>query len=112
MTQATSLEYLRAQGEQAAAVAADMLSGSLSFLEGARLLSRLRTCLSLPADDPDFSLFVAVDSETDHLPLGSVREHWSTDALARLQPEIQIAESHARQSCTHAAQAIIERFSV
>ena len=112
MLQSTSSEFQRHQTQRVVSVATDMLSGRLSFLEGARLLSHLRVALRLPVDDPDFLPFVATDSETDHLPLGGVRRFWSAEALARLQSEIQSAESNARTSCTHAAQALISRFGV
>ena len=77
MLQSTSSEFQRHQGQRVVSVATDMLSGRLSFLEGARLLSHLRVALRLPVDDPDFLPFVATDSETDHLPLGDVRRFWS-----------------------------------
>ena len=49
-----------------------MLAGTLSFIEGARRISDLRWFVDLPEFDPDMIRFVAIDSETDTLPLGDV----------------------------------------
>jgi len=76
---------------------AQMLAGSLSFIEGARRISGLRFDAEIP-DDPDIVPFVMIDSETDALPLDpEVRKRWSPLALEKLQIEIDQAETWARQ---------------
>jgi hypothetical protein len=61
--------------------------------------------------DPDFVVFGALASTTDHLPFGQVRSRWSVAALARADAEIErITErnrEHLRQACAN----LIARFS-
>lgn len=88
-----------------------MLDGRLSFLIGSRRLAALRHETDTAADDTDFMVFVAIDSETDALPLGAVREHWDQSALARLEPEIKKAEYWASTVGADACRSLIARFS-
>jgi hypothetical protein len=67
-------------------MAKDLLSGKLCYIEGSRKLAKLRFVANLE-NDPDLTPLVAIDSETDAFPFGSVREHWQPNALAKLQPE-------------------------
>ncbi|QOY95397.1 DUF2489 domain-containing protein [Massilia sp. UMI-21] len=87
-----------------------MLDGQLSFLIGSRRLAALRHETDTAADDADFLIFVAIDSETDALPLGAVREHWDKRALARLELEIEEAEHWASTAGADACKSLIARF--
>lgn len=87
-----------------------MLDGQLSFLIGSRRLAVLRHETDMAADDEDFMVFVAIDSEIDALPLGTVRQHWDQDALARLEPEIEEAEHWASTASADACRSLIARF--
>ena len=87
-----------------------MLNGTVPFLEGVRLLVSLRREAEVQEDDIDFLAFVAVDSETDALPVGNVREHWSLAALARLEPEIQTATEWAKGFASAACVSVVRRF--
>jgi hypothetical protein len=93
-----------------AQAARDMLSGALSFIEGARLINRLRWTAKLADFDPDILPFVGIDSETDALPIGNVRQHWAPEALAKLQPEIERAEEWAQNFGRSKCQQLIDRF--
>lgn len=111
MTQyATHEEYARSVRRQVVSTAQAMLDGQLSFLIGSRRLAALRHETDTAADDADFMVFVAIDSETDALPLGAVREHWDQDALARLEPEIEEAEYWASTAGADACRSLIARF--
>jgi hypothetical protein len=99
----------RARREIAGAARA-MLSGALSFIEGARLICSLRWRAELADFDPDILAFIGIDSETDTLPIGNVREHWVPEALAKLQPEIDSAENWAQEVCRAECQRLIDRF--
>lgn len=88
----------------------DYLEGRAGLVEVARDLcdcaARLR------ADrDPDFLLFRAIDSETDHLPIGKFREGWASDSLLIKDQEIQDAEAFYRSAATSAAKSLIEKYS-
>jgi hypothetical protein len=50
-------------------IARQLLDGRLSFIEGSRLILRLGRQADLPDRDPDLTRFVAIDSETDSLPV-------------------------------------------
>jgi hypothetical protein len=87
-----------------------MLAGRTPFIEGARSLIHLRWIAKLPEFDEDMLVFVGIDSETDALPLGPVRQHWAPTALDQLQPEIDRAERWARDFGTAAGGRLVERF--
>jgi hypothetical protein len=48
-------------------------------------------------DDEDFLVFVAIDSETDGLPIGPVRDRWLAAALAEKEDAIERARDWARE---------------
>ena len=104
-------EYLELKRKRAVEVAAGMLDGSIHYLEGAIELSSLRFEVGLPEDDKDFLAFTGVSSETDHLPIGSVRQHWSQDALNRHEPEIQKSIKWAKEVSLSECKSIVERFN-
>lgn len=76
------------------------LDGTAGATETARIVATLAHKL-----DASFSQlltgFVGVDSETDTFPLGSAREHWSVEALAREDADRE--EYEARISSEFAA---------
>jgi hypothetical protein len=88
-----------------------ILSGELGVLEGCIPLASLAHAL-VPnwAADPDFVVFGALASEIDHLPFGSVRGHWSVEALARADGEIERITESAREEVFVACRNIVERF--
>jgi hypothetical protein len=91
-------------------VAKSILAGNLSFIQGARKISRLSFAAGL-RDDPDILPFVAIDSETDTLPIDDdVRRLWAASALEKLQPEIEKAEIWAREVGSDHCQNLIRRF--
>jgi hypothetical protein len=96
--------------QQVAEVASAMLRGELGILEGSRLLVSLCSQVSALDHDPDFLCFVGIDSETDHLPLGDVRQHWEPDALASKDQEIRAAEAFYRDHAIAACRALLVRF--
>jgi hypothetical protein len=107
---ATHEEYARSVRRQVVSTAQAMLDGRLSFLIGSRRLAALRHETEAATHDADFLIFVAIDSETDALPLGAVQEHWHPGALARFQPEIEEAEHWASTVGADACKSLIARF--
>ena len=95
----------------AVATAKAVLAGELGLIEGCVALSRVAQGL-VPRwhDDPDFLVFGAVASETDHLPTGSARTHWNPDALAREDERIAQYEAKVRTDIVAACQNIIVRY--
>jgi hypothetical protein len=95
--------------ERVVETAQAMLDSQLSLLAGARTLVTLRSELGA-GDDADFSIFVVIESGTDELPIGRVRQYWDKTALERLQPEIQAAEAWAKTHGKDACASLIRRY--
>lgn len=92
--------------------AREMLSGELSFAEGAAAVVRLRGRVGGVGDfDEDFMPFVAIDSETDHLPLQAQWQIWDQAALERLAPEFKKAQDWASTFAPASCEKLIGRFS-
>jgi len=103
-------EYLESCRLAIIETASEMLDGRMGFLLGSRALWRLLCELGCDAADADVRIFMAIDSETDALPLGEVRQHWDQAALERLEPEIREAERWAREAGESACISLIQRF--
>ena len=89
-----------------------MLSGEISLIEGCvRLYALSHDLVQTWHDDPDFLVFGVVASDTDHLPTGSARKYWSSDALAREDLKIAAYEAKSRADILAACQSIVSRFS-
>jgi hypothetical protein len=88
-----------------------MLAEEMSFFEGAIRVCSLRLSLGVNENDPDLMTFVAVESETDHLPPHHTQKHWSAGALQRLQPEFEKTEMWAKTFAGEACKNLIERFA-
>ena len=101
-------EILRAQSE-VVSTARGILSGAVGIVEGARRLTKLGHALGVDRD-PDFTFFIGLDSETDHLPVGEVRRHWAADALQRTDEELRACESFYRADTFRVCQSLIQRY--
>jgi hypothetical protein len=93
--------------ERAIALARRILAGEIGLIEGCRALSSMRWELGDDVRDR-FIPFVAIDSETDDLPIGAVRDLWQPDALARKDLEISRCEQLYRTQVAEACMALIE----
>lgn len=95
--------------ERVLATCRGLLEGRIGVIEAARELSRLRFDLDAE-DDPDFRVFVAIDSETDHLPVGTVRRDWGPDALEAKDREIREYEEASREDAYRAARNLLKKY--
>jgi hypothetical protein len=93
-----------------AALARRALNREVSTIVAARELAALRHRVGVGEGDSDFLVCVAIDSETDALPLGPVRQYWAADALARKDQEIAEAEVWAMEVGEAAFRNILRRF--
>ncbi|CCE08329.1 conserved hypothetical protein [Bradyrhizobium sp. STM 3843] len=91
--------------------AQEMLAGTLSYIEGARNILAAWKTARFDERDPDLLPLVGIDSETDALPFGEMREHWQAAALEALQPEIDQKEAWARGFGEPHCRSLVERFS-
>jgi len=101
-------EYAR---EKALKVARSILEGDVGIIEGARLLAPLGH--DLVPDwriDPDFVVLGALDSETDHLPVGAERKLWEEKALVERDAIVSRIEADAKEEVESACRNILRRF--
>ncbi|HKE87223.1 MAG TPA: hypothetical protein VKB50_25875 [Vicinamibacterales bacterium] len=96
---------------RAAKIAAAVLAGQQSPVLGAIDLNALRSLVNVPHDDADFETFLLIDSECDGLPVGTVRQYWSADALTRREPEVAHAERWAMDTGGDAFRNVVARFA-
>ena len=54
---------------------------------------------------------MVIDSESEGLPIGSVRQYWSAEALDRKAPDVAHAERWAMETGREAFQRVVERFA-
>jgi len=94
------------------AIARELLAGRLGVIEAARQIDAFRgDRVGLDEFDPDFVTFLAIESETDALPLGETRSHWAADALAQKDLEIARCEDLYRAQALEAASHLVARFA-
>jgi hypothetical protein len=94
--------------ERAIAIARGILAGEIGVIEGSRALSSMLWEFGTDMTD-QFSPFVAIDSETDDLPAGAVRDLWEVDALARKDLEIGRCEKLYRTQTFEACKVLIRQ---
>jgi hypothetical protein len=78
--------------QRAREVAQAVLDGRTTVLEAARELFPLAHADAITNVD-DRRLMIAIQSETDHLPIGEVRKPWAPNARQAKEAEIQRAEA-------------------
>lgn len=101
---------IRRQRDAMVAVAEAMLRGEVGVLEGAQRMVAFGWGAGLDANDPDLLTLVGIQSQEDHLPIGSVRQYWSPEALARMDEEIAEAETVHRSAALEACESIVRQF--
>jgi len=98
--------------QKVAQVAQAILDGRISIIAGSRQIRRF--CgghAGLDERDPDLTTFVGIDSETDDLPIGDVRQYWAPDVLAQKDLEIVHCEAIYREPALEAASHLVARFT-
>jgi hypothetical protein len=96
---------------EAVDVATQVVNGEVGIIAGSRVLLRLgHELVPDTRVDPDFVVFLALDSETDHLPLEDERHNWEPAAFAQKQLEVARLEELSRPGVVAACRAIIDRF--
>lgn len=74
-----------------------MLGGTVSFIEGSRIVSSRAKAAGYDTLSEPWVAFVAIDSETDAVPVGKVRDLWQPEAVAKQADEWAKAEAWAKQ---------------
>ena len=91
------------------ALAQQIIEGEVGIIEGSRRMLAYRTSLHA-GDAEEFRIFRGVESESDHLPIGKVRELWSASALREKDVEIKAFEDFYRQQVVEAATKIRQKY--
>jgi len=95
---------------KAVAIARHVLTEGDDPILASRELNALRRLLDVPKDDPDFDCFIAIDSETDALPVGPQRALWAPESLAALELEVSQAREWAMTHGRRAFESVLRRF--
>ena len=90
-------------------IAHGILNGNVGVVEGSRMLLTIQRAAGAEGD-ADFLFFVGVNSQTDHLPVGDVRRHWSADALRLKDAELHEFEAQVRARALEVCRKLVERY--
>ena len=90
-------------------IAQEVLNGQRGVIDASRALLPLLHRSPELASEEDFNLVRGIESETDDLPLGRVRELWDSTALANKDSEIARCESLWRDQFRAACERILHR---
>jgi hypothetical protein len=104
-----NLEYRASVDDQLKRIALRFLEGEISVIAATRALCPLRheIALAWPEMSEALLAFVAIDSETDALPIGAAREMWAPSASAIEDRKIAEAEERFRAPARAACRRII-----
>ena len=89
----------------AISISKKVLNGELGVIAGSMKLSEMRMDLN-KENDPTYDIFALVSSETDHLPTGSSRKYWNSEALRIKDAEIKQIEDLRRSDVLEACKTI------
>jgi hypothetical protein len=102
----TSDRYRSDQWKLLVQVLEELRSGRVGITEGCRNVVGLRSALNQETNEL-FLPFVAVESETDHFPLGDIRARWSPIALEREDKERQACEQFYAAAVAEATEKLL-----
>jgi hypothetical protein len=97
--------------ERAEQIARSVLGEQIGVVEATRaILPLLHSDCEIASPD-DYNLFRGIDSETDDLPIGNVREEWDPAVLQEKDREIARCENLWREQVRNACERILLRSS-
>ena len=102
-------EHRRWASGKIVAVARNVLAGQVGIVAASRQLAAWRFDVGAE-HDPDFVFFVGVDSETDHLPVGDVRQRWSPDVMRAKDDELRDFEASVRDEAFRVCRSLIQKY--
>jgi hypothetical protein len=91
-------------------VAEAMIVGKMDLIEGVRKITALRHEIG-DGDDQVFVPIRAIESETDHFPVGAIRTQYTSDYLKRLDEEMTLYLADAKQDILGACREIVRMYS-
>ena len=91
------------------ALAQRIIENKVGIIEGSRQMLVYEQWLHA-WEETDFGVFRAICSESNHLPIGKVREHWSLSALKKKDKETARIEDHYRDWIIEASKQIQKKY--
>lgn len=110
MSSHTQIGGVKETRGQMVRIARGIVNGAIGIVSGSRELARMRFG-STTEHDRDVLVFVGIDSETDHFPLGDVRRHWNAEALKAKDAELRDYEARVKERAFQACERFIARYS-
>jgi hypothetical protein len=104
-----NLQLWKKHCRQVRALAQRIVDGKVGVIEGSRQMLTYQQWLHA-WEDQEFKIFGVADSETHHLPIGKVRDHWSPNALREKDKEIRLVEDRYRNGVIEAAIQIQKKY--
>ena len=92
------------------AVAEAMIEGKINLIEGVRKITTLRHVVGNP-DDKLFMPIRAIESETDHFPIGPARGQCAPDYLKQADEELERYLTNAKDDILAACREIVRAYS-
>jgi hypothetical protein len=96
---------------EAVELARRIVAGEVGVIAGSREMWRIGKNLVDTRVDQDFVVFVALDSETDSLPLEDERHLWDPAAFAEQSRKVDEIEAEEQARVYTACRSIIDRFT-
>jgi len=93
-----------------ATVARKALDGEIDIIEGCRLLVKLASRLEVSESDA-LKTIIAIESETEALPLGEFRSLWNPESLAKKDAEFAPYIEQVRPLVLEAFRALVQEYS-
>lgn len=87
-------------------VSKSMIDGEIDLIEGVRKICFLRNYTKFP-DSKVFIPIRAIDSETDHFPIGEMRKFCSMEYLKRMDEEMHVYISNMKDEILKCCSEII-----
>jgi hypothetical protein len=103
-------EFVSSKKQEIVSVSKSILAGEVNIIEGIRKLCVLRNLVDNP-DDEVFLPIRAIESETDHFPVGPQRTNWAPDSLKRLDQEVEEYLAAAQGEIFESCREIIRSYS-
>ena len=104
------IEYISQIKNKLLQTAQSMINGHINLIAGCRILTELRSQLD-SADDRIFNCFQAVDSETDHIPIGDIREHYNQKFLEKADSELDDYLVKVQPAIIDACENLVKKYS-
>ena len=105
-------DYVQMQRQHLCEIAKLILAGDLGIIAGVRQLLPFRHEIELAEAEDAFRVLAGIDSETDHLPIGSQRLNWAEAALRKKEQEIAEAEAHAAKDVLRVCQRLLTQLGI